>query len=143
MNKNLHIVIVVAAVFFVVCGLQAAPPVQTGAGGSYTDAQATRGEALYGQQCAACHGLELEGVPDLFPALVGDVFVEVWQERSLGELFETVSVTMPALDPGSLTPEQTADVIAYMLSTSMYPSSSTDLATDLDALNAIPIGAPE
>jgi hypothetical protein len=30
-----------------------------------------------------------------------------------------------------------------MLSVSKYPSGSADLATDLVALNAIPIGAPE
>ena len=142
MTKKLNRLIGVAAVFFVACGHHAAPPVQTGAGGSYTDAQAMRGEELYATQCASCHGLELEGVPDLFPALVGDTFVETWQERSVGELFEKVIVTMPALDPGVLTPEQSADLVAYMLSTSNYPSGSADLATDLDALNAIPVGAP-
>ena len=143
MTKILNILIAVAAVFFVACGLHAAPPVQAGAAGSYSEAQAMRGETLYGEQCASCHGLELEGIPDLFPALIGDLFVETWKARSVGELFDKVIVTMPALDPGSLTPEQSADLVAYMLSTSNYPSGSADLGTDLDALNAIPIGAPE
>ena len=143
MTKRLNILIAVAAVFFVACGLHAAAPAQAGAGGSYTDAQATRGEELYEEQCAPCHGADLSGIPDLFPALAGDVFVEAWQGRSVGELFEAVSVTMPALDPGSLTPDQNADLVAFMLSASMYPSGPADLATDLDALNAIPIGAPQ
>jgi mono/diheme cytochrome c family protein len=143
MTKKLNVMITVAAVFVVTCGLYAAPPVQVGAAGSYSEAQAMRGAEVYSTQCASCHGLELEGIPDLFPALAGDMFVDTWQERSVGELFDKVIVTMPALDPGSLTPEESADLVAYMLSTSNYPSGSVDLATDLDALNAIPIGAAE
>ena len=143
MTERLNILIVVAAVFFVACGLHAAAPAQAGAGGSYTDAQAMRGEEVYAEQCAACHGADLSGVADLFPALAGDLFVETWQARSIGELFEAVSITMPALDPGSLTPEQNADLVAFMLSASMYPSGPADLATDLDALNAILIGSPQ
>ena len=41
-----------------------------------------------------------------------------------------------------LTPEQSADLVAYMLRASNYPTGSADLAADQDALNAIPIGAP-
>ena len=143
MTERLNMLIVVAAVFFVACGLHAAAPAQAGADGSYTDAQAMRGEQVYAEECAACHGADLSGVADLFPALAGDLFVETWQARSIGELFEAVSITMPALDPGSLTPEQNADLVAFMLSASMYPSGPADLATDLDALNAILIGAPQ
>lgn len=142
MTKKLNILIPAAMAFVIACGLSAVPAAQTGASGSFSDAQVTRGEAVYGTQCASCHGLELEGIPDLFPALAGDAFVELWQERTVGELFEKVSVTMPALDPGSLTPDQTADVVAYMLSAASYASGSADLATDQETLNAMPIGAP-
>ena len=142
MTKKLNVLISGAAVFFIACGLYAVPSAQAGASGSFSDAQAMRGEQVYGTQCASCHGLEMEGIPDLFPELTGDSFVQRWQERSVGELFEKVMVTMPALDPGSLTPEQTADVTAYMLSTSSYPSGSADLATAVETLNAMPIGAP-
>jgi mono/diheme cytochrome c family protein len=142
MTKKLNILISGAAVFFISCGLYAVPSAQAGASGSFSDAQAMRGEQVYGTQCASCHGLEMEGIPDLFPALAGDSFVQMWQERSVGELFEKVIVTMPALDPGSLSPEQSADLVAHMLSNSGYPSGSADLAADQDALNAMPIGAP-
>ena len=86
MSKKLNILISGAAVFFIACGLYAVPSAQTGASGSFSDAQATRGEQVYGTQCASCHGLEMEGIPDLFPALAGDTFVQTWQERSVGEL---------------------------------------------------------
>jgi len=142
MTEKLNILISGAAVFFIACGFYAVPAAQGGASGSFSNAQATRGEPVYGTQCASCHGLELEGVPDLFPELTGASFVERWKGRSVGELFEKVMVTMPALDPGLLTPEQSADLVAYMLSTSGYASGSADLATAQSALNAIPIGAP-
>jgi len=136
-------VLISAIIFsFMACGLYAARPAQSTAGGSYSDAQVMSGESLYATQCAACHGVDLTGVPDLFPALIGDMFIESWQERSVGDLFQSVLVTMPALDPGSLTPEQSADVIAYLLNTSGYPSGTDDLTTDQDVLNAIPIGTP-
>ena len=142
MTKKRNVLIVVAAVFFMAYGFHAVTIAQAGAGGSYTDAQAMAGEELYAEQCAACHGADLSGVADLFPALTGDAFVATWQERPLGELYESVSITMPALNPGSLTPAQAASLVAYILSASGYPSGSADLATDVDALNAITIGAP-
>ncbi|MDA1185704.1 MAG: cytochrome c [Acidobacteria bacterium] len=142
MTKKLNILIAAATAFLVVCVLHAVPAAQAGASGSFSAAQVTRGEAVYATQCASCHGLELEGVADLFPALAGATFVQTWQDRSVGELFEKVIVTMPALDPGSMTPAQTADVVAYMLSVSKYPAGSADLGSDQAALNAIPVGAP-
>ena len=54
--------------------------------GVYSDAQAKRGTTLYAEQCASCHGENLEGVADLFPALTGDAFGKTWQGKSVGEL---------------------------------------------------------
>ena len=142
MTKKRNIVMSGAAAFVIACGLYAVPAAQSGASGSFSDDQATRGEDVYGTQCASCHGLELEGIPDLFPELTGDSFVQRWQERTVGELFEKVIVTMPALDPGSMSPEQAADVTAFMLKHSGYSSGSADMATDQEVLNSIPVGAP-
>jgi mono/diheme cytochrome c family protein len=111
--------------------------------GVYSDAQAKRGTALYAEQCASCHGENLEGVADLFPALTGPAFGKSWQGKSVGELFEKVSTTMPALDPGSLKPEQSADVIAFILSKSKYPAGAADLAASADPLKQIQIVAPK
>ena len=52
-------------------------------------------------------------------------------------------MTMPALDPGSLTPEQTSDLIAHILSIAKYPAGTTALATSMDALQQIKIDAPK
>src|SRR3954464_10308109 len=48
-----------------------ARPVNTA--GAYSAAQATRGKALYADQCVACHGEMLEGL--VGPPLVGDDFL--------------------------------------------------------------------
>ena len=113
------------------------------ADGVFTDAQAKRGATLYTEQCGSCHGADMTGVADLFPALTGDTFVTTWQGKSVGELFEKISTTMPALDPGSLKPEQTADIVAHILSVSKYPAGATELAAGVEPLNQIKIDAPK
>jgi alcohol dehydrogenase (cytochrome c) len=110
--------------------------------GVYTDEQAKRGMALYKEQCSACHGEDLKG-NEVIPALTGDPFVTSWQGKSLGDLFDKISMTMPALNPGSLTPEQTSDVISNILSVSKYPAGSTALASKMEALQQIKIEPPK
>jgi mono/diheme cytochrome c family protein len=145
MTKNFAVSIAACAVLFTAFGLHAtlSARAQTAADGVYTEAQAMRGAALYEEQCGPCHGADKTGVADLFPALAGDSFVMIWQERSVGELFEKISTTMPALDPGSLAPEQVADLVADMLSSSKYPAGATALGSEVEALKGITIGAPK
>ena len=50
---------------------------------------------------------------------------------------------MPALDPGSLKPDQVADVVAHILSSSKYPAGTTPLAASADQLKTIKINAPK
>ncbi|NOT27526.1 MAG: cytochrome c [Acidobacteria bacterium] len=111
--------------------------------GVYSDAQAKRGATLYGEQCASCHGETMEGVADLFPALTGAPFVKTWTGKSVGELFDKIQTTMPALDPGSLKPAQAADIVAFILSHSKYPAGAAELASTADALKPIQIVAPK
>ena len=110
--------------------------------GAYTEEQATRGMALYKGQCASCHGDDLKG-NEIIPGLTGETFVNNWRGKTVGDLFDKISMTMPALDPGSLTPEQTADLIAHILSVSKYPAGKTALASSMDALQQIKIDAPK
>ena len=43
---------------------------------------------------------------------------------------------MPATAPGSLTPEQAADIMAYMLSAGKYPAGTAPLDTKMETLLA-------
>ena len=108
--------------------------------GLYAETQAKRGEAVYTDQCAACHDPALVG--GIGPALAGNDFVAAWKGKTLGDLYEKIHVTMPMTAPGTMKPEQVADVIAYMLRVGRYPAGATELATDSAALKAIPIGEP-
>ena len=110
--------------------------------GIYTEAQAKRGDVLYKEQCATCHGDNLEGSGPM-PALAGKDFLASWQGKSVGDLFEKTHTTMPATAPGSLTPAQTADIVAYMLAASRYKVGSSELESKSEALNQIKIEAPK
>ena len=48
--------------------------------GVYSEAQAKRGEAIYKEQCAACHGDNLEGSGPM-PPLAGKDFLANWQGK--------------------------------------------------------------
>jgi mono/diheme cytochrome c family protein len=93
--------------------------------GVYSSAQATRGQAVYKEKCATCHGDMLEGV--IGPPLAGDNFLSVWAGRSMEELVDKIHKTMP-LGAATLTREQSIDLAAYMLQASKFPAGQTDLA---------------
>jgi len=104
--------------------------------GVYTQEQAKRGEPLYKEQCAACHGDDLMGSGPM-PPLAGSDFAKNW--KNLGDLFDKIHQSMPASAPGSLSDAQTADIIAYMLSVGKYPAGSTELAAKMEPLMQITV----
>src|SRR4051812_39487989 len=80
--------------------------------GVYSAEQAARGQAVYKDQCATCHGAALGG--GNAPPLAGDAFIAIWG-GPLSDLVDKIQKTMPQNDPGTLTRQQSADVVAYML----------------------------
>jgi mono/diheme cytochrome c family protein len=107
--------------------------------GVYTAAQAGRGQALYAERCASCHGPTLGGAQG--PPLVGDQFVRTWS-GPLSELVSKIQNTMPANDPGKLTGQQSADVVAYLLQAGKFVAGQAELGVDDAALKAILLPAP-
>jgi len=108
--------------------------------GVYTAEQATRGEGIYKEQCAACHGDNLEGSGPM-PPLAGMDFLANWKGKTLGDLFEKTQTTMPATAPGTLTADQAADLLAYLLKSSKYPTGSAALVGKMEALLPITLDA--
>jgi mono/diheme cytochrome c family protein len=100
---------------------------KSAADGVYTEAQSARGQALYDKTCASCHGDKLDGTA-MAPTLSGQDFVSGWADRTAADLNEKIQTTMPADAAGTLTPQQTVDLIAYVLKVSKYPAGSTELA---------------
>jgi mono/diheme cytochrome c family protein len=104
--------------------------------GVYSAEQAQRGAGIFSKQCASCHGEDLLGNGPM-PALMGEEFVKGWKGQSVGDLFERTRVSMPADHPGSLTKEQTADVIAFVLKSNGFPVGKAELKGDVESLNKI------
>jgi mono/diheme cytochrome c family protein len=104
----------------------------------YSDAQAGRGKKGYITHCAECHNEGLQG-GDLAPALKGDDFLLQWNDKSMAELFERTQKTMPQSNPGGLMPQETADILAYVLQVNRMPAGQADLPSDAAALKPITI----
>jgi mono/diheme cytochrome c family protein len=106
--------------------------------GVYTEEQAKRGEAVSNKLCTSCHGPELSG-GEAGPALVGLEFLGNWTNLTVGDFYDRVHATMPADAPGTMTPQQTSDVTAYVFRLNKFPAGTTELPTDLAALKGIKI----
>jgi mono/diheme cytochrome c family protein len=104
--------------------------------GIYTSGQAKRGEPLYKQKCASCHGDALDGSGQA-PALSGAEFRSNWNGQTVGDLFDKMQATMPGDNPGSLSKDQNADILALMLKVNEFPAGAKDLRGDLDELKKI------
>jgi mono/diheme cytochrome c family protein len=105
--------------------------------GIYTETQAKRGGKVFADSCAVCHGEKLEGTSTGGPPLAGPDFISGWKDMSVGALLNKINMDMPSNAPGTLTPEQYADVLASVLSANKYPAGQTELPTDAAALKAV------
>lgn len=77
----------------------------------YTPAQAAAGAKVFAQNCASCHGANLQGISA--PALTGASFAHA--NLSVSQIRTIVTTQMPLGAPGSLSPAQYASVLAYLL----------------------------
>jgi S-disulfanyl-L-cysteine oxidoreductase SoxD len=137
------------AIFVVGAGVIAAMAVPIAQGvtartvwdGVYSEAQAGRGKAAYEAQCAYCHQSDLRG-QGFAPGLVEDVFSSRWQDGNLGDLFTIVKATMPQDKPASLTDEEYAAIVAYLLQANRYPAGQQELHPDPAGLKDVVFKRP-
>ena len=116
-----------------------AEPVRSTLEGVYTYDQAERGEALYAEYCASCHGPRLTG-DKTTPGLVGVIFWSRWGNLPLSDLFSRVSLTMP-LDEriGTLNDDVVVDVISYLLRANNVPWGTEEMSPDPALLSTVAI----
>jgi S-disulfanyl-L-cysteine oxidoreductase SoxD len=119
-----------------------------GAGLPAGSGTAEEGAKVYAANCASCHGDDGEGKPPAYPQLIGgpkgafDFASDPKIPRTIGNywpyattLYGYIRRAMPLTAPGSLTPEQTYAVSAYLLSREgILPANATLDARSLAAI---------
>ena len=110
--------------------------------GVFSSAQARRGQQVYDQNCASCHGQGLRG-GEMAPSLAGADFIVWWTEVRVGDLFNRIKLTMPEDEPGRLSDQEYTDVVAYLLDRSDYPAGENELSADKAEMDKIMIVAAE
>ena len=108
--------------------------------GVYTADQAKRGADAYSQECAECHGLALNG-GEMAPPLSGGEFMSNWNGLTVGDLFDRIRTSMPADNPGKLSRDKIADILAHILSVNQFPAGSMELPRQSEVLKDIRIEA--
>ena len=102
--------------------------------GIYTDEQADRGESLYQDACASCHAQDLSG-GQMVPQLIGGEFTWNWSGLTVGQLFERLRISMPQEDPASVSRQEKADILAFILRANEFPAGEKELASRAEMLN--------
>ena len=137
MNTRVFVALpsVAAALLFYGATSQTPKPIEatTTTAGVYTAAQAARGEETYMNMCVGCHAAGTYSTP---------AFREKWDRHPVSELFTLISETMPKQDPASLTPQEYAQLVAYLLKINEAPAGKTELGSDLERLKTITIVMP-
>lgn len=132
--RAVHIGVVMA---LVATGIVATAQTSSVRDGVYTTAQAEQGRTLYADLCVSCHGELSAFVPEVAALLADHTFRNRWQGRPLGELFQLISDEMPQDAPGTLSPQETADLVSVILSGNRLPAGDVALPGDLEQLNQI------
>jgi S-disulfanyl-L-cysteine oxidoreductase SoxD len=110
--------------------------------GVFTASQAERGRASYMQSCVSCHRDDLRG-DSTAPSLVGESFLFLWGDMTVGELSTRIQKLMPPDRPGSLTAQTYVDIVAFLLQKNAFPAGERELETDSNALQTILITAKQ
>jgi hypothetical protein len=101
--------------------------------GVYSPAQAGRGEETFMGICVGCHPVA---------TYTGANFDKSWGGKPLSDLYDWISNKMPKNDPGSLSPPESAQVMAYLLKMNSIPAGKSELPPDPATLRRIRIETP-
>lgn len=97
--------------------------------GWFTLAQAQQGQKLVYQQCAGCHGANLEG--RYGPPLSGPRFLSRWGGQTAQQLQQYILERMPLGQAGSLSQGQSLELVAYILHANGYPAGNVELKPEM------------
>ena len=95
---------------------------------SLSAAQAAEGQSAYTQNCAGCHGRDLDD-GEFAPPVKGSAFTAQWGGKSVSELFQYISAKMPPSNAGALGNPTYLQITAFIL-------QSNGIALDASTLPA-------
>ncbi len=112
----------------------AGPPMRSAMTGVYSAAQADAGQEIFAATCiGGCHNIaDHKGV----------AFRQRWEGHPVWELFDTIHNKMPKDDPGTLSDDDAAGLVAYLLKLNGLPAGKDPLPTEEAALRKIKIDLP-
>ena len=103
----------------------------------FTASQAKQGAAKFADNCAQCHGDNLEGMAG--PALKGPNFASEKSAFKVSDIFTILVNNMPATQPGSLAHDDYVQIMAYLLQQNGYPAGSSELTFDGAGKSMVPL----
>ena len=136
-----HRIVPALVVFAALAPMQTlqAQPRQSVWDGVYTEEQASRGQSLFQQSCARCHGANLAGTFET-PPLMGR-FIPYWAGTTMDVMFDYVSTAMPLDRPGSLGPASNAAIVAFLLKANGFPAGAKEFGATAEAQKGISFDA--
>jgi PQQ-dependent dehydrogenase (s-GDH family) len=102
-------------------------PAAAGPAPQYMAAQAAAGKTAFDADCAVCHGNTLTN-GTMAPPLAGESFRTLWAGRPVRALYDSAR-TMPPANPGSLSDDTYANILAYILQVNDYAAGQTPFTT--------------
>lgn len=104
----------------------------TGGSATFSAAQADRGRDTFRASCTECH----------YSSEFSDSqFKFKWSRRSAGSLYQLIQNSMPETAPGSLAPEETVDLVSYILRMNGFEPGAGDLAPERAVLDEISLAS--
>jgi len=99
---------------------------------SFTDDQADRGREVFRSQCTECHASS---------EFSDSQFKFKWSRRHAGSLYQMIQTQMPETAPGSLTDEETVDLVSYILRMNGFEPGGAELSADRAVLDGISLSS--
>ena len=133
-NRNLILPALIGGVIALCVHAQAAGP-------TFTTAQSEQGKSAYAQNCASCHGQDLDD-GEFAPPLKGVSFIQQWGGRSADGLFTYIGTMMPPANRGGLGAETYTQLLAYLLEVNGVQPGNQPLPSDVAALKTMMVPGP-
>jgi hypothetical protein len=89
----------------------------------YTAEQAEEGATAFAQSCGGCHGEDMIAIFQTYPTAKA--------------YYDFISVSMPADQPGTLSPRRYLSIIAWLMQQSGFPAGDTPLTDSTGVLNQV------